>query len=108
MLTKIDFVVKKKKHITIKYAFHLAVRNVERQIVTRFVTGVQMFQPINNQSCLKLLSFVIMDFALLDHSNFPQGVLFICVGINYLRCAMLPDCTVHEPEEKIRCVFDDN
>ena len=71
MLTKIDFVVKK-IHITIKYAFHLAVRNVEQQIVSRFVTRVQMFKPIYNQSCLKLLSFVIMDFALLGHSNFPR------------------------------------
>ena len=71
MLTKIDLVVKK-INITIKYAFHLAVRNVERQIVSRFVRGVPMFQPIYNQSCLQLLSFVIMDFALLDHSNFPQ------------------------------------
>ena len=51
MLTKIDFVVKK-IHITIKYAFHFAVRNVERQIISRFVTGMLMFQPIYNQSCL--------------------------------------------------------
>ena len=71
MLTKIDYVVKK-IHITIKYAFHFAVRNVERQLVSRFVTGVLMFQPICNQSCLELLSFVILDFALLGHSNFPR------------------------------------
>ena len=71
MLTKIDFVVKK-IHITIKYGFHLAVRNVERQIVSRFVTGVQMFQPIYNQSCLELPSLVIIDFALLGHSNSPR------------------------------------
>ena len=43
MLTKIDFVVNK-IHITIKYAFHFAVRNVERQIVSRFVTGVLIGQ----------------------------------------------------------------
>ena len=71
MLTKIDFVVKK-VHITIKYAFHFAVRNVERQNVSRFVTGVLIFQPIYNQSCLELLSFVILDFALLGH--FPRCV----------------------------------
>ena len=78
MLTKIDFVVKK-IHITIKYAFHFAVRNVERHIISRFVTGVLMFQPMYNQSCLELLSFTILDFELLGHSNFPQRVLFICV-----------------------------
>ena len=71
MLTKIVFVVKK-MHITIKDAFHFAVRNVERQIGSRFVTGVLMFQPTYNQSCLELLSFVILDFALLGHSNFPR------------------------------------
>ena len=71
MLTKVDFVVKK-IHITIKYAFHLAVRNVERQIISNFVTGVQMFQPIYKQRCLELLFFVIMDFALLGHSNFSR------------------------------------
>ena len=71
MLTKISFVVKK-IHITIKYAFHFAVPNVERQIVSCFVTGVLMFQPIYNQSCLELLSFIILDFALLGHSNFPR------------------------------------
>ena len=45
MLTQIDFVVKK-IHTYIKYAFHLAVHNVERQIVSHVVTGVQIFQPI--------------------------------------------------------------
>ena len=70
MLTKIDFVVKK-IHITIKNEFHFDVRSVERQIISRFVTGVLMFQPIYDQSCLELLSFVILDFALLGHSNFP-------------------------------------
>ena len=46
MLTQIDFVVKK-LNTYIKYAlFHLAVRNVERQIVSYVVTGVQIFQPI--------------------------------------------------------------
>ena len=71
MLTKIDFVVKK-ICITVKYAFHFAVLNVEQQIVSRFVPMVLMFQPIYNQSCLELLSFVILDFALLGHSNFPR------------------------------------
>ena len=66
MLTKVDFVVKK-IHIIIKHAFHFAVRNVEQQNVSRFVTGVLMFQPIYNQSCLELLSFVILDFVLLGH-----------------------------------------
>ena len=63
-----------KKLPDLKYAFHFAVRNVERQIVSHFVTEVLMFQPINmyNQSCLELLSFVILDFALLSHSNFPR------------------------------------
>ena len=46
MLTQIDFVVKKKIHTYIKYAFHLAVHNDERQIVSHVVTGVQIFQPI--------------------------------------------------------------
>ena len=45
MLTKIEFVVKT-LHVTIKYTFYLAVRNVERQIVSCFVTGVQVLQPI--------------------------------------------------------------
>ena len=58
-----------KKHITIKHAFHFAVRNVKRQILSCFVTGVLMFHSINNQSCLELLSFVILDIALLGHSN---------------------------------------
>ena len=71
MLTKIDFVVKQ-IHITIKYAFDFAVRNVERQIVSRLVTGVRIFQPIYSQSCLEMQSFVIWDFALLCHSNFPR------------------------------------
>ena len=71
MLTKTNFVVKK-IHIAIKDAFHFAVRNVERQIIPHFVTGVLMFQPIHNHSCLELLSFVVLDFALLGHSNFPQ------------------------------------
>ena len=57
-----------------KYAFRFAVRNVERQIISRFVRGggVLMFQPIYNKSCLELLSFVILDCALLGHSNFKQ------------------------------------
>ena len=55
MLTKIDFVVKK-IHITIKYAFHFAVRNVERQIVSRFVTGVQMFQPTRAEQKVRGIS----------------------------------------------------
>ena len=38
----------KKLHFTTRYAFYLSVRNVERQIVSRFVTGV---------------TFGIMDFA---------------------------------------------
>ena len=33
-------------HVTIEYTFDLAVRNVERLNVSRFVTGVHMFQPI--------------------------------------------------------------
>ena len=37
-------------HITIKYTFDLAVRNVERQIVSRFVMAVHMFQPRYYQS----------------------------------------------------------
>ena len=32
-------------HVTIEYTFDLAVRNVERLNVSRFVTGVHMFQP---------------------------------------------------------------
>ena len=32
-------------HMTIEYTFDLAVRNVERLNVSRFVTGVHMFQP---------------------------------------------------------------
>ena len=32
-------------HVTIEYAFDLAVRNVERINVSHFVTGVHMFQP---------------------------------------------------------------
>ena len=31
--------------VTIEYTFDLAVRNVERLNVSRFVTGVHMFQP---------------------------------------------------------------
>ena len=31
-------------HVTIEYTFDLAVRNVERLIVSRFVTGVHMSQ----------------------------------------------------------------
>ena len=31
-------------HVTIEYTFDFAVRNVERPNVTRFVTGVHMFQ----------------------------------------------------------------
>ena len=71
MLTIIDFVVKN-IHITIKDAFYFAVRNVEQHIVSRFVTAVLMCQPIYNQSCVELLYFVILDCALLGHSNFPQ------------------------------------
>ena len=33
-------------HVAIEYTFDLAVRNVERLNVSRFVTGVHMFQPI--------------------------------------------------------------
>ena len=43
-------IVVKTLHITIRYTFYLAVRNVELQIVSRFVTGVPMFEPIYNQS----------------------------------------------------------
>ena len=32
-------------HVTIEYTFDLDVRNVERLNVSRFVTGVHMFQP---------------------------------------------------------------
>ena len=32
-------------HVTIEYIFDLAVRNVEQLNVSRFVTGVHMFQP---------------------------------------------------------------
>ena len=32
-------------HVTIECTFDLAVRNVERLNVLRFVTGVHMFQP---------------------------------------------------------------
>ena len=32
-------------HVTIEYTFDLAVRNVERLNVSRFVTGVHVFQP---------------------------------------------------------------
>ena len=32
-------------HVTIVYTFYLAVRNVERLNVSRFVMGVHMFQP---------------------------------------------------------------
>ena len=32
-------------HMTIEYTFDLAVRNVGRLNVSRFVTGVHMFQP---------------------------------------------------------------
>ena len=32
-------------HVTIEYTFDLAVRNVEQLNVSRFVTGVHMFQP---------------------------------------------------------------
>ena len=43
-------------HVTIEYTFDLAVRNVERLNVSRFVTG-------------ELLIFDIMDFAYLGHAN---------------------------------------
>ena len=45
VLTKIEVVVKTLR-ITIKFTFYLAVRNVKRQLFSRFVTGVQMFQAI--------------------------------------------------------------
>ena len=99
MLTKIDFVVTK-IHITIKYAFHFSVHNVERQIISRFVTGLLMFQPIYNQSCLDccLLLFWILRYWVIQtsHIEFYLSVflLYNRPGINYLRCAMLPDCTV--------------
>ena len=48
--------------------FYLAVRNVGRQIVSRFVAGVRTFQR---------------------------------PGITYLRCAMLPDCTVYGRQNDI-------
>ena len=32
-------------HVTIEYTFDLAVRNVERLNVSRFVTGVHVFNP---------------------------------------------------------------
>ena len=77
MLTKIDFVVK--KHITIKYAFHLAVCNVERQIVSRFVTGVQMFHPIYNQKLLGIAVFCYYDFCVIGSLKLPTvSVIYLC------------------------------
>ena len=40
----------KRLHVTIEYTFDLAVRNVERPNVSRFVTGVHRFQPIYYKS----------------------------------------------------------
>ena len=38
-------IVANRLQVTIEYTFDLAVRNVERLNVSRFVTGVHMFQP---------------------------------------------------------------
>ena len=43
-------------HVTIEYTFDLAVRNVERLNVSRFVTGVHMY--VSTQILLKLIGIV--------------------------------------------------
>ena len=50
--------------MTIEYTFDLAVRNVERLNVSRFVTGVHMFQPRYYLSSLELLVFIFLCFIL--------------------------------------------
>ena len=112
MLTKIDFVVN--IHITIKRAFHLAVRNVERQIVSRFVTGCRCF---NLYTCITkaawnycLLLLWILRYWVTQTAH-GECYLFLFLlyskpSINYLRCAMLLDCTVlilKRKKKRIRC-----
>ena len=84
MLTQIDFDVKK-LHTYIKYAFHLAVRNVERQIVSRVVTGVQIFQPIYITKaawncCLLLLWILRYWVTQTSHSECYISVFYFTIG----------------------------
>ena len=88
MLTKIDFVVK--KHITIKYAFHLVVRNVERQIVSRFVTGCRCFNLNITKAawnCCLMLLWILRYWV--TQTSHVECYLFVFLlynrpGINYL------------------------
>ena len=74
MLTQIDF-VGKKLHTYIKYAFHLAVRNVERQIVSRVVTGVQIFQP----KLIGIAVFCYYGFCVIGSLKLPTvSVIYLC------------------------------
>ena len=38
-------IIANRLHVTMEYTFDLSVRNVERLNLSRFVTGVHMFQP---------------------------------------------------------------
>ena len=78
MLTQIDFVVKK-LHTYIKYAFHLAVRNVERQIVSRVVTGVQIFQPIYIAKAAWNCCLLLLWFCVIGSLKLPTvSVIYLC------------------------------
>ena len=77
------FCCEKKIHTYIKYAlFYLAVRNVERKIVSHVVTGVQIFQPIYITTaawnyCLLLLW--ILRYWVTQTSHGECLLLYICV-----------------------------
>ena len=67
-----------KLHITIEYAFYLAVRNVERQIVSRFVMGVQMFQSMIGIADLSYGFYLIGSLKLLMFSVYLSVFYFFC------------------------------
>ena len=72
--------------------------NVERQIISRFVTRVTMFEAIYKQSWFDLLTFDIIIIT----QTFHRMCWFVCVilynsqSLNYLRWAMSQDCTVFQ------------
>ena len=66
-------------HVTIEYTFDITVCNVERLNVSRFVTGVHMFQPRYYSSWLKLLIFDNYGFCLLGSPKHPMVSVYLFV-----------------------------
>ena len=59
-------------------SFNLAVRNVERQIMSSFVKGVQMFQPKYYQSWLQLLTSDVMNILRNCVTQISLSVMCLC------------------------------